>query len=101
MHIKIREIIGKNAVSMKQGDILYSLLKPAFDGNINKDNYKIIIDFEDVSVISSPFFNASVCLMLKDYSIKDCQKVLVFENTKQDTKNILNIALQNAINFYK
>lgn len=99
--IKIKELIGKNAISMEQGNSLYEKLSPLFLKYSNNKDYQLTLDFEDVNVISTPFFNSSISYLLKDYSIQECQKRLIFLNLREDSKALLNYSLHNAVIFYK
>ena len=59
--IFVFELAGKNAISMQNGDKLYKSIHPHL---LAGDS--IAIDFNGVSLFASPFFNASIALLLKD-----------------------------------
>jgi hypothetical protein len=96
MEIKLSELIGKNTVSMEQGRILYTVLIE----NIEKEDV-ISIDFSDLSVIASPFFNASISLLLKDHSISYVLDKVKMVEIPDYAKSILNESFSNAVNYYK
>lgn len=95
MIISIFDLVGKNAVSYSQGSMLHDSLKDIWSEK------KIILDFKGVSIISSPFFNGSVGLFLKDFSRTEVQEKIEYENISVDALNTLNVVLDNAENFYK
>lgn len=98
MYINIcKEINNKYAVSMDSGALLYEKLNKYF----KESNDKIVVDFEGLSVISSPFFNASISRLLKDYEIKEVASRLDLKNLPDYARNILNISIGNALEHYK
>jgi hypothetical protein len=97
MIIKIDAILpNKNAISYAQSEILYNLLKENF-----KNEESITIDFKNITVVSSPFFNGSIGLLLKNIKIEELQKKVKFINISDDAKAILNIVIKNALEHYK
>lgn len=95
MIISIFDLVGKNAVSYSQGSSLHDKLKDIWSEK------KIILDFKGVCVISSPFFNGSIGLFMKDFSRAEVQDKIEYENISVDALNTLNIVLDNAESFYK
>lgn len=93
--IKVFDVIGKNAISMQSGDKLYVLIK----GDL-ANGQKITLDFQQINLFASPFFNASIGLLLKDISIQDLQANLSFENLNEVGKDLLNHVISNAIAYY-
>lgn len=94
--INVYEVIGKNAISMQSGDKIYQLI------NSNLENTEsIILDFKNVELFASPFFNAAIGYLLKDMDIKELQAKLKFENLDEIGRNLLNLVISNALNFYK
>lgn len=94
MKINIYSLIGENAVSYDNAKVFYDKIKE----NIHLD--KIIIDFDQVAVVASPFFNGSIGLLLKDYSVEELIQKFEFKNIKDHHKKILNIVIHNAIQHY-
>lgn len=93
--IFVFELAGKNAISMQNGDKLYKLIHPHL---LAGDS--IAIDFNGVSLFASPFFNASIALLLKDIPLEKLQKQISFENLNDVGRDLLNHAIGNAISFY-
>ena len=58
------------------------------------------IDFTDVGLFASPFFNASIGLLLKDIDISDLQKNVTFINLSEVGRQLLNHVISNAIKYY-
>lgn len=93
-NVKILELVGKYAVTMEKGELLYEVLKE----NIS-EGIETTVDFTDVQ-IASPFFNASISYLLKDNSIEKVLKYVKMQGLSESSKGILNISFKNAVDFY-
>lgn len=96
MRILVQSITGKYAVSMDKGCLLLQQLQKCLN-----DTEVVIIDFSDVDIIASPFFNASISCLLGSMTIQELQKRIKIEHLGENERDILNISLKNAIEFYK
>lgn len=93
--ILVSEIAGKNAISMHSGSNLYSKMHP-----ILQKGEKLCLDFKDVELFASPFFNASIGYILKDMTIDELKRNLVIENINKVGNQVLNLVIRNAIEYY-
>ncbi|OZY39224.1 hypothetical protein CJF43_24100 [Pseudomonas fragi] len=94
--IKVFELTGRNAISMQNGEKLYKALhKNLIEGD------RIEVNFEKVTLFASPFFNASIGLLLKDISVEKLQQQLSVTNLSDVGRDLLNHVISNAIIFYK
>ncbi|WP_278419980.1 STAS-like domain-containing protein [Stutzerimonas kunmingensis] len=93
--IKVFELTGKNAISMQSGEKLYNALQSQLTLNNS-----LLVDFEGVELFASPFFNASIGLLLKDISIESLQQKLSVINLSDVGRDLLNHVIANAIAFY-
>lgn len=93
--IKVFDLTGRNAISMQNGEKLYKALHEAL---IAGD--KIEVDFDKVTLFASPFFNASVGLLLKDIKVESLQRQLAIINLSEVGRDLLNHVISNAIAFY-
>ncbi|AVI83913.1 STAS-like domain-containing protein [Pseudomonas syringae pv. aptata] len=93
--IKVRDIVGTNAISMNSGGKLKTSIIEAWQAE-----EKIELDFKGVDIFASPFFNASIGALLKDKDIKALQQKLVFEGISDHGKRLLNLVIGNALKFY-
>ena len=94
--ISVFELIGAYPVSYESAELLYQELLKG-----EKKSEIITIDFNKVKIVASPFFNGSICLLLKKYSIDELLSIIKIINLNKENKDILNIAIENAIEFYK
>lgn len=95
IEINVFELTGANAISMQSGDKLYRAMQPKLT-----EGEDVRLDFSKVSLFASPFFNASVGLLLKDIPIERLQQKLSFININEVGKELLNHVISNAIAFY-
>lgn len=89
------DVIGKSALSMDRGKILYENILP----HIRKGAI-VELDFSGVEFYSSPFFNASMGLLIGEFSVSDLQRLVKFQNLSDTGKSILNYVIHHAIHFY-
>jgi|TARA_R110002126_G_scaffold195957_3_gene343856 hypothetical protein len=93
--IKVFNIVGKNAISIQAGRKLHHEL----ENDILKGN-KIELNFQEVEVFASPFFNSSIGVLLKDRSIDELLSLLTIINLEGTGKDLLNHVITNALRFY-
>ena len=94
-HILVRDLIGSNiSVSMMLGDKLYQELQAKLPMNS-----KIQIDFTGIDTFATPFFNAAIGRLLKDYSISQLQEKLDFLNITQGGSNVVNRGIAIALEY--
>lgn len=94
--IKVFDLTGKNAISMQSGGRFFGVLQSRL---VSED--VIIVNFEGVELFASPFFNASIGLLLKDISIDKLQQKLSIINLSDVGRDLLNHVISNAIAFYE
>lgn len=93
--ILVFELVGKNAISMQSGEKLYKEVYP-----ILTSGEELQLSFDGVSLYASPFFNASIGLMLKDLPVEDLQRLLKIEGISEVGRSLLNHVIANAISYY-
>lgn len=99
MEIKIFDVVeGKNAVSMILGDKLYQIIKSELDKHTDE---KIELDFSQIEVCASPFLNASIGYLFKDYSKEIIQAKISLTNIDDRDKSLVNKVIKNAIYQYE
>jgi hypothetical protein len=95
IEVKVFDLVGKNAISMQSGAKLNKAISPAL-----LNNESVEIDFDGVSLYASPFFNASVGILLKDVKIDMLTKNMRIINCNDVGISLLNTVIQNAISYY-
>lgn len=93
--IKVFSLVGKNAISMTSGEKLYNEIKKHIKGSEVEE-----LDFEGVELFASPFFNASIGLILRDLTISELKEKIVIVNLNSVGLDLLNLVIDNALKFY-
>jgi hypothetical protein len=93
--IHVQKIVGRNAISMNSGNKLKELIIQEWP-----KNEKISLDFSEIDIFASPFFNAAIGALLKDRTIDELQVKLDFPHISGHGRNLLNLVISNAIKFY-
>ncbi|MDP2227245.1 MAG: STAS-like domain-containing protein [Moraxellaceae bacterium] len=93
--INVLQVVGKNAVSMQSGSILHESIVSAL-----KEGGSVELDFNGIEIFASPFFNASIGLLLKDIDIDQLQEKIKLVNISDLGKGLLNQVVDNALVFY-
>lgn len=93
--IEVVMIVGENAISMQSGTNLYEQMY-----GFLKSGEKIELDFASVQLFASPFFNASIGLLLKDFDVDVLQSQLKIVNLDKVGLQLLNHVITNAIKYY-
>lgn len=94
--VLVSELVGKNAISMQSGGKLYDKIYP-----ILILGESLVLSFDGVSLYASPFFNASIGLMLKDLAVENLQRQVKIEGISEVGRSLLNHVIENAITYYK
>jgi hypothetical protein len=95
MNIVVRELVGENAVTLEDGDKIYQTIFPAL-----KSEEKISIDFTGVKVFASPFFNAAIGKLLKDFIPDALNRLISFLNLNPVGSDVLKRVIENSKQFY-
>jgi hypothetical protein len=95
MSINVYELIGKTAVSRESG----LTVKREIDLSLKKNGIAIL-EFKEVEIYASPFFNTSIAPYLEFMGIDELKKSFKFENISPLGRSLLNQVIHNAIDFY-
>lgn len=93
--IEVVVIVGENAISMQSGTNLYAQIH-----DLLKSGERVELDFAGIQLFASPFFNASIGLLLKDIDVNVLQSLLKVVNLDKVGHQLLNHVIANAIKFY-
>lgn len=93
--IVVKDLLGGIiALSMDKGNILYTRL---FE--LMKNNELITLDFQDMKV-ASPFLNASIGSLFKDFSVDDINQRITFINMSAAAEGTLQAVKRNAERYF-
>jgi len=96
--INIFGLIDSNmAVSEKDGIFLYNKIVK----ELNKSDVKVILDFNDISLITSKFLNAAVGQLYGQYDSSFLKEHLGFKNLKKEYVELFKIVVEMASKYFK
>lgn len=95
MNLKIRDITGNYAISADHGQQVYDQIHSQL-----LDGHAVELDFSEVNVFASAFFNFAIGQLLKDISPDDLNRLLQINNLNQNGKTILRQIIENAKRYY-
>jgi STAS-like domain of unknown function (DUF4325) len=95
MHYKVHEITGKYAIAPNDGQELYEKVFPLIRlGEV------VELDFSDVKVFATAFFNVATGQLLKDFSRDNLNHQIHITGLDSDGQNILQQVMDNAEHYY-
>lgn len=95
MHIKVKELVGENAMTLTDGEVVYRQIHdPLTKGQA------VELDFDGVQVFASPFFNAGVGQLLADLKPDVLNTCLKFEHLSDFGKRVLRRSIDNAKEYF-
>lgn len=95
MRINIGERFGRFCVAASDGEELYEQLMPLLTSA-----QEIRLDFEGVTGFASPFFNAAIGKLLKDFRPEQLRGLLHFEHLAPAGEDVIRRVIENARTFY-
>ncbi|MEI2366232.1 STAS-like domain-containing protein [Niallia circulans] len=95
MNINVFDIIGRSALSMSKGNDLYEVIIRHI-----KKGEKITLNFENVEMFASLFFNTSIGRLLKDYKPEELSEKVRFENLTPVGKDLLRRSIRNSAEYF-
>jgi len=96
MHIKVKELVGENAMTLDDGEAIYSRIHaPLTLGET------VELDFDGVQVFASPFFNAGIGRLLgDDLTTEMLNSRLKFDHLSDFGNRVLRRVIANAKDYY-
>lgn len=96
MSIKVFDLSGEFAITTEDGEKLFAQLEEP----VQKSQH-IELDFANVRVFASPFFNAAVGRLLKDRSARDLLNLISITNLNSVGETVLTRVMENAEQYYR
>lgn len=88
-------IESPSALTVEQGDLLYSEIKKELD-----EGEEVVIDFSDIESIITPFLNASIGRLYEIYTSEVLRERMHIINQPEGTNRKFNMVIRNAMQFY-
>ena len=95
MKYDIHAIVGKNGMTSQDGQKVYDAIYPEL-----KAGHQIELDFAEVEIFASPFFNFAIGQLLKDISTDYLNQLLKVSHLNPVGRNILKRVIENSKKFY-
>lgn len=97
MHINVKELVGENAMTLDDGEAIYSLIRPKLEAGETVE-----LNFDGVQVFASPFFNAGIGRLLdgSNLTTDSLNTRLKFENLTDFGARVLRRVIENAKDYY-
>ena len=95
MKIHVRDLVGANAITMEDGDAVYSRIH----GPLSRGD-SVCLDFTGVEVFASPFFNAGIGRLLADIPSDVLNDHLAFDHMSAFGGQVMRSVIDNAKGYY-
>jgi hypothetical protein len=95
MKIEIKKIIGENCITLDDGTKIYDIIYP----ELVRDQ-TIELDFKDVKVFATPFFNAAIGQLLKNNAPEKLNRLLFISNLIPAGMISVKKVIDNAKQYY-
>jgi STAS-like domain of unknown function (DUF4325) len=93
--ILVSHIIGDYGITLDDGDTLYNTIAPLLS-----DGFSITLDFQNVTIFASPFFNASIGRLFATFSEDFLKTNLNRINLSSAGQGTLHRVIENAKVYY-
>ena len=95
MSFQVQNLTGENAITTEDGQAVYDAIQPELAAK-----HSVELDFDEVTVFASPFFNAAVGQLLKDFCTDDLNRLLTVKNLVPAGHDVLHRVIENAKKYY-
>lgn len=96
MKYSILTLVGEDCITIEDGDKIYALIHPELAAD-----RPVELDFAGVSVFASPFFNAAIGRLLKDFTPQDLNRLLKISNLAPVGMDVLKLVIKNSAQYYR
>jgi hypothetical protein len=95
MNLQIQRLIGPNCITIEDGLVIYEKILPEL-----KAKRPVELDFADVKLFASPFFNAAIGQLYKDFSSDELNRLLKMRGLTANGSIVLRKVTENAKLYY-
>jgi len=88
-------IIGENCITLEDGKKVFDLVHPKL-----LVGHSVELDFANVTVFASPFFNSAIGRLLKDIKPEDLNRLLKITNLIPTGLEVLKRVIENSKEYY-
>ena len=88
-------MVGENCITLEDGQKIFDVIHPELlIGNV------VELNFENVTVFASPFFNTAIGRLLKDIKPEDLNRLLKIINLVPAGLTVLKRVIENSKEYY-
>jgi hypothetical protein len=95
MPFSVHETVGEDAITVDDGQMIHERIKAELLAG-----REVELDFSGVDVFASPFFNAAIGQLLKDFTAEDLNRLLRIRNLNPVGNDLLRRVIENAKRYY-
>lgn len=95
MNLQILALTGPNCITLEDGQMIYERIFPEL-----KAGHSVELDFKGVKLFASPFFNAAIGQLYKDFSSDDLNRLLDMRGLTANGSIVLRKVGENAKVYY-
>ncbi len=95
MKYDIHTIVGKNGMTSQDGQKVYDAIYPEL-----KAGHQIELDFAEVEIFASPFFNFAIGQLVKDIQTDTLNELLKVSHLNPVGMKILKRVIENSKEYY-
>lgn len=95
MRVDVKSIVGDSALTLEDGQRIYSFIKPYL-----LKGQRVDLDFYEITLFASLFFNAAIGQLLRDLQPEALNRLLTIENLNASGLETMKRSIANAKMFY-
>ena len=95
MILDIVSTIGENCITIEDGEKVFAIIHPEL-----VQGHEVTLDFTEVKIFASPFFNIAIGQLLSDVQFRNLQSNLHIVGLSQHGYYVLNRVIENAQRYY-
>jgi hypothetical protein len=95
MNVQIHSLTGPNCITLEDGQIVYETILPEL-----KAGNRVELDFKGVKLFASPFFNAAIGQLYRDFSSDELNRLLDMRGLTANGEIVLRKVGENAKVYY-
>ena len=95
MKVRVSDLTGKYAITLDDGQAVYDSIYPTLSGSQNVE-----LDFDGVEIFASPFFNAAIGQLLREFTPESLKESLSVVNLDSEGRDVLKQVIANSRRYY-
>jgi len=93
--IQVHTLVGDNCITLEQGEPVYREVH-----RLLSEGQTVQLDFAGVAVCASPFLNAAIGRLMKDFAPADLEKKLTVQHLTSVGTQLMRKVIENSQRYY-